>query len=74
MALTALLSFLATPELETDTPSWTPIVFAAGAFAILVIVLILVRQKLRQSESWKRDSENTDNSDDDQQNLDSGEQ
>lgn len=42
----------AAPQLEVDTPSWAPILFAAGAFAVIALVLILMWKKLRQSDSW----------------------
>ncbi|WP_044493280.1 hypothetical protein [Nesterenkonia massiliensis] len=43
--------------MAADAPTWAPIVFAAGAFAVVVLVLILMRQKLKQSESWHKDHE-----------------
>ncbi|MCT1606693.1 hypothetical protein M3B43_04995 [Nesterenkonia massiliensis] len=43
--------------MAADAPTWAPIVFAAGAFAVIILVLILMRQKLKQSDSWLRDSE-----------------
>lgn len=43
--------------MAADAPTWAPIVFAAGAFAVIVLVLILMRQKLKQSESWHKDHE-----------------
>lgn len=57
MALFPLLFVLTQPELEVNAPGWAPIVFAAGAFAVVVMVLILVRQKLKNSEMREDDPE-----------------
>lgn len=57
MALFPLLLVLTQPELEVNAPGWAPIVFAAGAFAVVVLVLILVRQKLKNSEMREDDPE-----------------
>lgn len=57
MALFPLLLVLTQPELEVNAPGWAPIVFAAGAFAVVVMVLILVRQKLKNSEMREDDPE-----------------
>lgn len=37
-----------------DAPGWAPIVFAAGAFAVMALVLVLMWRKLRQTDSWYR--------------------
>lgn len=66
MALSALLSVLAQPDLDLDAPSWAPVVFAAGAFVVVILVLILVRQKLKQSEMRRQDPEDPDSRDPDQ--------
>lgn len=60
MALSALLNALAQPEVDIDAPGWAPIVFAAGAFVVVVLVLILVYQKLKQSEMRRKDREDPD--------------
>lgn len=57
MALFPLLLVLTQPELEVNAPGWAPIVFAAGAFAVVAMVLILVRQKLKNSEMREDDPE-----------------
>lgn len=57
MALFPLLLVLTQPELEVNAPGWAPIVFAGGAFAVVVMVLILVRQKLKNSEMREDDPE-----------------
>lgn len=57
MALFPLLLVLTQPELEVNAPGWAPIVFAAGAFAVVVLVLILVRQKLKNLEMREDDPE-----------------
>lgn len=57
MALFPLLLVLTQPELEVNAPGWAPIVFAAGAFAVVVMVLILVRQKLKNLEMREDDPE-----------------
>lgn len=66
MALFPLLSLLAQPELDQSTPGWAPIVFATGAFAVVVMVLILVQQKLKQSEMRGDDPEDPESRDQDQ--------
>lgn len=66
MALLPLLSVLTQPELNVDTPSWAPIVFAIGAFAVVVLVLILVWQKLKQTQMRNNDPEDPDTRDQDQ--------
>ena len=66
MALFALVSVLAQPEVDANAPGWAPIVFAVGAFAVVVVVLILVRQKLKQSELGGNDPEDPDARDQDQ--------
>lgn len=48
------------PALEVDTPSWAPIAFAAGAFAVVALVLIMMWKKLKQSEQWRRDEDTPD--------------
>lgn len=65
MALSALLSLVAQPGMDVDAPSWAPIVFAVGAFAVLVLVLILVWQKLKQYEMRRQDPEDPDSRDPD---------
>lgn len=66
MALFPLLSLLAQPELDQSAPGWAPIVFAAGAFAVVVLVLILMWQKLKQSEMRSDDPEDPESRDQDQ--------
>lgn len=66
MALFPLLSRLAQLEMDEGTPGWAPIVFAAGAFAVVVMVLLLVRQKLKQSEMRGDDPEDPESRDQDQ--------
>ncbi|WP_022872121.1 hypothetical protein [Nesterenkonia alba] len=45
-------------DVAADAPTWAPILFAAGAFVVVVLVLILVRQKLKASEQWRHDPDN----------------
>lgn len=40
-----------------DTPTWAPILFAGGAFLVVALVLILMWQKLRQSETWRNEED-----------------
>lgn len=52
MPHSALLTVLAAPQLQTETPTWAPILFAVGAFGVVVVVLIMVRRKLKESEGF----------------------
>lgn len=54
---------LAQPDLQVDAPSWAPILFAGGAFIVVGMVLILMWQKLRQSEQWRNEQEPPDDDD-----------
>ncbi|NDK32709.1 hypothetical protein [Nesterenkonia haasae] len=54
---------LAQPDLEVDAPGWAPIVFAAGAFIVVALVLILMWRKLQQSEQWRGEQEPPDDHD-----------
>ena len=63
MSWLPLEKLLAQPEIEVDAPSWAPILFAGGAFIVVVLVLILMWKKLRQSEQWRGDHESPDDND-----------
>ncbi|RJN32793.1 hypothetical protein [Nesterenkonia natronophila] len=63
MSLFRLSQLLAQPDIETDAPSWAPILFAGGAFIVVSLVLILMWKKLRQSEQWRGDEGPRDDSD-----------
>lgn len=54
---------LAGPELQTDAPTWAPIVFAAGAFAVVAVVLVVMWKKLKQSEQWRDNEDHIDDQD-----------
>lgn len=45
---------------QADGPTWAPIVFAAVAFAFMVVVLFAMRQKIRQNEQWSKMNEDPD--------------
>lgn len=45
---------LAEPSIQIDdAPTWAPILFAAGAFCVVALVLVVMWKKLRQSDQWR---------------------
>ncbi|WP_010525312.1 copper resistance CopC family protein [Nesterenkonia sp. F] len=41
---------------ETSTPAWLPVAFGAGALAVVIVAVVLVRRRITQVDRWKRDS------------------
>lgn len=58
-----LQQLLAEPDIQVDAPSWAPIIFAAGAFAVVAVVLVVMWKKLRQSEQWRNNEDSQDDQD-----------
>lgn len=38
---------------EDDIPAWAPILFAGAGVLVVITVLVLVRQKMKQAENWQ---------------------
>ncbi|GAB3185747.1 hypothetical protein GCM10027060_25490 [Nesterenkonia halophila] len=41
---------------ETSAPAWLPVVFGAGALAVVIVAVVIVRRKITQVDRWKRDA------------------
>ncbi|GAB3847926.1 hypothetical protein [Nesterenkonia populi] len=54
---------LLTANAQVDGPTWAPILFAAGAFALMVVVLFTMRQKIRANEQWQKAREDAEDVD-----------
>ncbi|WP_150460870.1 hypothetical protein [Nesterenkonia ebinurensis] len=63
MSWSVLQLLHAEPALEVDAPGWAPILFAAGAFVVVALVLVIMWKKLKQSEQWRRDEDTPDDPD-----------
>lgn len=63
MSSVVIQQLLAASDLQVDAPGWAPLVFAAGAFAVVLVVLVLMWKKLKQSEQWRSDDDPQDDHD-----------
>lgn len=41
---------------ETSAPAWLPVAFGAGALAVVIVAVVIVRRKITQVDRWKRDA------------------
>ncbi|WP_146339865.1 MULTISPECIES: hypothetical protein [Nesterenkonia] len=59
----AALHASAAANAQPDSPTWAPILFAAGAFAFMVVVLLTMWKKIRTNEQWHQAEEDTEGND-----------